>query len=117
MASQLTISIPKLPTKDLEATKQFYNGKLGFAVSESFPDYLILKKDQVEIHFFLHRQLDLTRNIGMAYVRVQKVDEFYNGLKALNLSGLSKLETKPWRQKEFVLTDNQNNQLTFGEKV
>ena len=117
MPAQLTVSIPKLPAKDLEATKKFYVEKLGFSHGESFPDYMILKRDGVEIHFYLHRQLDINRNNAMCYVRVSRIEELHAELKAKNIPLLGKLETKLWRQKEFSVNDNQNNQITFGEKA
>ena len=111
-------SVPKLPANDLEATRLFYEKNLNFKkVPETYPDYLILFRDTIELHFFLHRQLDVTRNFAMCYIRVTGVDELYSGLKTLNPACVGKLETKPWRQKEFSLTDNQNNQITFGETV
>ena len=118
MASHFDTSIPKLPAKDLDATRLFYTERLNFKqVGESYPDYLILYRDKIELHFFLHRQLDLNRNNAMCYIRVTGIEELYKGLKDANFSNLGRLETKPWRQKEFSITDNQNNQITFGEKV
>jgi hypothetical protein len=40
--------------RDKLVTKEFYLSKLGFADIgiQDFPNYLILKKDEVEIHFF-----------------------------------------------------------------
>ena len=117
MASQFNSIIPKLPAKDLEATRLFYTEKLNFKVINTYPDYLLLQRDNMEIHFFLHRQLDINRNDGMCYVRVTNIEELYKGLKDSNFPNLGKLETRPWRQKEFSICDNQNNQITFGEAV
>ena len=117
MSAQFTVSIPKLPAKDLEATKKFYVEKLGFSHGESFPDYLILKRDGAEVHFFQHRQLDINLNNAMCYVRVSRIEELHAELKAKDVLSLTRLETKPWRQKEFSVNDNQNNQITFGEKA
>lgn len=109
--------IPKLPAKDLEATRLFYTEKLNFKVINTYPDYLLIQRDNMEIHFFLHRQLDINRNDGMCYVRVTNIEELHKGLKDSNFPNLGKLETRPWRQKEFSICDNQNNQITFGEAV
>ena len=118
MASQLNTSIPKLPAKDLDATRIFYTEKLGFTkVGESYPDYLILYKDKVELHFFLHRQLDVNLNYSQCYIRVTGIDEIYQAMKAMKLSGLGRLESKPWKQKEFSVKDIQNNLITFGEGI
>lgn len=114
---QINSIIPKLPAKDLEATRLFYTEKLSFKVINTYPDYLLLHRDNVEIHFFLHRQLDVNRNDGMCYIRVTGIQELHKSLHDSNFPNLGKLEARPWRQKEFSICDNQNNQITFGEAM
>lgn len=52
--------IPKLPTRDISTTRKYYIGSLGFSQSGDFDEagYLILEKDDIEIHFFLFKELD-----------------------------------------------------------
>ncbi|MFL9833657.1 VOC family protein [Chryseobacterium terrae] len=48
----MTTIIPKLPMRNKENTKLFY-AKLGFVTSEKdFHGYLMLKRNELEIHFF-----------------------------------------------------------------
>ncbi len=47
----ITKIIPKLPFIDKQITICFY-AKLGFFVLADYENYLILKSDNVEIHFF-----------------------------------------------------------------
>lgn len=119
MAAIFHSVVPKLPAIDLQATKLFYTEKLGFRqVGGDYPDYLMLYRDGMELHFFLDCELDVHRNDGMCYVRVSGIEELYEGLK--NTSGLShlgKLDARPWGQKEFSINDNDHNQLTFGEAL
>lgn len=120
MAHQLQSVIPKLPSKDLNATKSFYEEKLGFRqVGGTYPDYLMLRRDAIELHFFLHSELDVLMNYGMCYIRITNIDELYNELqnKQVNFPGHGFLEEKPWKQKEFSIVDADHNLLTFGEEI
>ncbi|MEY4526098.1 MAG: hypothetical protein RIR57_1469 [Bacteroidota bacterium] len=47
----LTI-IPKLPMRDKAASKQFYIQGLGFSEMGDYGDYLLLKKEAIELHLF-----------------------------------------------------------------
>lgn len=110
---------PKLPSRNLNKSLQFYS-KLGFKqVGGVFPDYLMLRKESVEIHFFLFANLNPLENYGQVYIRVEGIDVFYQEVKASNLKihPNGPLEIKPWGQKEFALLDPDNNLLTFGEAL
>jgi predicted lactoylglutathione lyase len=50
----LTNINPKLPMRDINVTKAFYIDKLGFNLfgTTEYADYLMLEKDQIQIHFF-----------------------------------------------------------------
>lgn len=48
----LTQIIPKLPIRNKAATKDFYLNKLQFKEISDYGDYLLLSKDDLEIHFF-----------------------------------------------------------------
>jgi len=114
MALLLSV-IPKLPTTNLEATKKFYSEKLKFMqAGRTYPEYLMMGRDQIEIHFFLFRELKATENYGMCYIRVPDVSALFEELKH-HFPGLKPPDTKPWGQKEFSLIDPDHNLLTFGE--
>lgn len=111
--------IPKLPATDLAATKSFYE-KLNFRlIGEIYPDYLMMYRDDVEIHFFLFKELNVAENYGMCYLRVTDIETIYAACQkiAQDANCLGELEPRPWKQKEFSITDNNNNQLTFGEAM
>ena len=54
LKAMLTHIHPKLPMRDKTATRDFYVHKLDFEEigSADFDGYLMLKKDNIEIHFF-----------------------------------------------------------------
>lgn len=110
---------PKLPMRDKVVTIDFYVGQLGFMPcgTEDYEGYLMIKKDQIEIHFFEFRELPPEENYGMIYIRTDDIDALYHSFLARNIAihPNGKLETKPWGQREFSILDPDNNLLTFGQ--
>lgn len=117
----LTDINPKLPMRDKNVTRDFYINTLGFKEigSADFEAYLMMIKDQIEIHFFLFKELDPKENYGQVYIRTDNIDKLYQSLlnKKKSIHPNGKLETKPWGQKEFSMLDPDNNLLTFGQSV
>lgn len=117
----LTAINPKLPMRDKDITRTYYTTQLGFIDigSADFEDYLILKKDAVEIHFFKHKNLNVKENYGQVYIRTDDIDELYQSLlnnnTAIHPNG--SLQVKPWGQKEFSVLDPDNNLITFGHEI
>ncbi|MBK0381454.1 VOC family protein [Pedobacter sp. SD-b] len=117
----MMISIcPKLPMRNKAITKYFYV-KLGFRDigSHDFPQYLILQKEQIEIHFFEFKDLDTKENYGQVYIRTTDIDVLYKSFirDDVKIHPNGGLKTQPWGQKEFSLLDPDNNLLTFGQSV
>ncbi len=117
----LTEINPKLPMRDKEITKNFYVNKLGFKYigADNFKDYLMVKKDHIQIHFFLFEALDPKENYGQVYIRTDDIEGLYNSMldtkQGIHPNG--HLQTKPWGQREFSMLDPDNNLLTFGQSV
>lgn len=115
----LTQIHPKLPMRNKKVTRDYYINTLGFIEfgSADFEGYLMLQKDQIQIHFFEFKTLEPKENYGQVYIRTQNIDNFYQTLldnkTRIHPNGL--LELKPWGQKEFSILDPDNNLLTFGE--
>jgi hypothetical protein len=110
---------PKLPMRDKSVTRDFYINKLGFQEfgSEDFKDYLMVQKDQIQIHFFGFKALDPKENYGQVYIRTDAIEQFYQTLldNKVRIHPNGFLELKPWGQMEFSLLDPDNNLLTFGQ--
>lgn len=117
----LTNIIPILPMRSKAATREFYLTQLGFndIGSADFEGYLLVKKDNVEIHFFEFKGLDPKENYGQVYIRTNDIDAVYQSMldnnNSIHPSG--HLQTKPWGQKEFAMLDPDNNLLTFGQSI
>lgn len=117
----LTDIHPKLPMRDKAATKDFYINSLGFQEfgSADFDGYLMLQKDNIQIHFFEFKALDPKENYGQVYIRTNDIDKFYRSLldKGASIHPNGQIAIKPWGQKEFSLLDPDNNLLTFGQSL
>jgi hypothetical protein len=117
----LTEISPKLPMRDKEVTLEFCVNKLGFQVFGS-PDhagYLMVQKDNIQIHFFEFRDLDPRENYGQVYIRTNDINGLYQSFldSGVAIHPNGHLETKPWGQREFSLLDPDNNLLTFGQGI
>ena len=117
----LTDIHPKLPMRNKDITREFYVNKLGFQQvgTADFEGYLMVGKDNIQIHFFEFKELDPKENYGQVYVRVDGIDEFYQSLlvKKTVIHPNGSLAVKSWGQKEFSLLDPDNNLLTFGQSL
>lgn len=115
----LTDINPKLPMRNQIATKEFYINRLGFSEISDYGDYLMVKKDNIEIHFFEFKDLDPKQNAGMVYIRTDDIDSLYREFldKKITIHPNGQLERKPWGQTEFSLLDPDNNLLTFGQNT
>jgi hypothetical protein len=93
----------------------FYESKLGFtAINKG--GYIIMKKDQAEIHFFLCADPYLPEN-SSCYIKVSDIECLYSDLTAVDIVNLKgKLTDKPGGIKEFSIKDNSGNLLRFAEE-
>ncbi len=117
----LTSINPKLPMRNKSVRWDYYIGQLGFkdlGVGD-YDGYLMVGKDNIEIHFFEFKELNPKENYGQVYIRCSNIDQLYQSFldnnATIHPSGYLKI--KPWGQKEFSLLDPDSNLLTFGESV
>lgn len=112
---------PKLPMREKTATRDFYINKLSFQEfgNTDFDDYLMMVKDNIEIHFFKFQLLKPEENYGQVYIRANDIDKLYQSLldKKISIHPNGHLGIRPWGQKEFSLLDPDNNLLTFGQSL
>ncbi|MFH4964078.1 VOC family protein [Gaetbulibacter sp. M235] len=117
----LTQIHPKLPMRNKLITRKFYIDKLGFEAfgNADYDGYLMVQKDNIQIHFFEFKELNPLENYGQVYIRTDAIDEFYKELlrNKTEIHPNGPLENKPWGQKEFSILDPDNNLLTFGQSL
>lgn len=111
---------PKLPMRNRKRTIEYYMN-LGFKKfgEAEYPDYLMLEKDQVQIHFFKFIDLNPKENYGQVYIRTSNIDHLYQFFldRKVNIHPNGNLQIKTWGQREFYLLDPDNNLLTFGQSI
>lgn len=116
----LTHIHPKLPMRDKTVTRDFYM-RLGFenVGQTDYKDYLMLRIDHIELHFFVFKALDPAENYGQVYIRTDDIEEWYQEVRqqGLAIHPNGALQTKTWGQKEFSMLDPDNNLLTFGQAL
>lgn len=116
----LTAVHPKLPMRNKAITHNYYVNQLGFKpYGGNYDGYLMVERDNIQIHFFEFEALNPTENYGQVYIRVTGIEALYNSFieAGVSIHPNGPLHTKPWNQKEFALLDPDNNLLTFGEAV
>ena len=96
----LTAINPKLPMRDKAITRDYYINKLGFQEygQADYEDYLMLQKDQIQIHFFHFKELDPKENYGQVYIRTNDIDNLYRWLvdNKVSIHPNGPLQIKPW---------------------
>ena len=112
-------SIPVLASLDLDQSKRFYTEKLGFA-AERYGDYLIVKRDDMEMHFWLTDDRIHPENTS-CYIRGGQVPALYEeyakagiGTDPVGGERISDFVVRPWNMKEFYVWDCHGNLLKFG---
>lgn len=116
--NMITSVIPKLPFIDKQKTIDFYV-LLGFTLQADYTDYVIMRSDHIELHFFSFPTLQPGKSDFMIYIRITDIETLYAVLqrKEIAIHPNGKLEIKPWNQKEFAVLDPNGTLLTFGQTV
>jgi catechol 2,3-dioxygenase-like lactoylglutathione lyase family enzyme len=115
----ITAIHPKLPMRNQSATRKFYR-QLGFQLfGDDYPDYLMVEKDGLQIHFFKFENLDPKENYGQVYIRTHEIDLLHQSFleNQVEIHPNGHLRNQPWGQREFSVLDPDNNLLTFGQSL
>lgn len=112
-------TIPKIPFIDKQKSIDFYIKGLKFELISDYTDYLIIQKDNQEIHLFEFENLVPSSSDFMIYFRVTEIEKFYQKIQenGILIHPNGKLEAKIWQQKEFSVIDPNGTLLTFGESL
>lgn len=104
-----------------QITQEFYLNQMDFQLfgNADFEGYLMICKDQIQIHFFEFPTLNPLENYGQVYIRVQRIDQYYQRLieQQVAIHPNGQLALKAWGQWEFSVLDPDHNLLTFGEEA
>jgi hypothetical protein len=118
-------SEPILPSHDLGATRTFYEA-LGFRAwfreGGVNPQYEILSRGHLVVHFFLERGLVPAKNDAGCYLRVVDADALHRDCGILNApsAGIPRITAprdEPWGMREFTIVDPSGNLLRVGHDL
>lgn len=112
---------PILPARDMAATESFWQ-RLGFHTVYADAEYLLVKREGAEVHFFLHAALDPFKCDHGAYLRPSDINALDAEWAALGLpaTGIPRLERaadKPWGMRELALLDLNGNLIRAGQEI
>ena len=112
-------AIPQLPTDNLDATSDFYR-RLGFVERGRWPDeYLILERDDLELHFRYAGPVNPLENEASCYVRFETAAEARDLYDQWASLGLKHDDLRPpvetdYGLLEFALIDKHGNLVRIG---
>ena len=112
---------PILPAREVPATEAFWQ-RLGFHTVYVDPDYLLMKREGAEVHFFRYATLDQFKCDHGAYLRPSDINALDAEWAALGLpsTGIPRLERaadKPWGMRELALLDPGGNLIRAGQEL
>ena len=113
---------PVLPVRRMSESLRFYTEKLGFKVgfgdvSEPEPNYIGLRRDDVELHLQFQFEEDFKKGTaGVAFLRIEvdDPDALYEELKRAGVIPVGKVVSDTsWGTREFGFSDPNGNGFTF----
>lgn len=127
-------AIPALPVKNIKKSIDFYRDNLGFSLVHYEEGFTVLECNNVRIHLWeASDESWRTRSnsapvcsgaesfiAGTASCRieVEGVDELYRHIQPLGiLHSNAKLSDQWWGERDFAVTDPDNNLIAFFEKI
>ena len=130
MNAKLKFLSPVLFTKDLAQTILFYETNLGFKAQSSFPNFVSLTKDEVNIMFVLPSQesgelkdpsdkeefFSTPQLTGNIFIFTDQVDQVWNSVKD-KVTIKSPIADSQYLMRDFSILDNNGYELVFGEDI
>ena len=110
-------AVPKLLTRDLARTTDYYSQHLSFEIVNMYGDYVILRRGEVWLHFGL-ADVDPKTNMCSTYVYVRGIDTLYEQCQTEGILRQNAwLADRPYGMRDFSLIDPDGNLLTFGQRL
>lgn len=110
-------AIPILAARDIAETIAFYEA-LGFAVvrlhDQFGPPYLLLRRDDVELHFVHSPETDPQESDAGCYLRLEDAQGVYDEWEPLGLGEVHPPRDTPWGMREFFVVDPSGNLIRIG---
>jgi hypothetical protein len=92
----LKSAVPILASLGEDKTVKFYTEKLSFAFQSSWEGYLILSRDEINLHLWPCKDAAIPKNTG-CYINVSDVDTLYAEFEPLGVVHPNgALQEMPW---------------------
>lgn len=112
-------TIPILASRDIGETVAFYE-RLGFAVVRLYEGfgapYLLLRRDDVELHFVHSPDTDPLESHGGCYLRLEDAQAVYDDWEPLDIPEVHPPRDTPWGMREFFIVDPSGNLIRIGTR-
>jgi hypothetical protein len=106
--------MPVLPSLNILETLSFYRDQLSFGrVVYQADEYLILRRDGMELHFWLTADRSLCEKTSV-YLRGGGIGDLHREFTERGVERLSDMAVRPWNMEEFYVHDPHGNLLRFG---
>ena len=108
-----------LPVKDIERACDFYTKILGFTKvfeNGSPVGFMILKKDQAELHLTLQPN-HKPAPFNVAHMMVDDVDALHGICQQHGLRIIKRIEDKDYGLRAFVFEDPDGNRIDVGQPI
>jgi hypothetical protein len=114
MTPRLVAAIPKLASLNIERSLAFFE-RLGFKRRGTYPDYGMIERDGVQIHFWLCTDARIPKETACR-ITVEGIEDLF---KAFSVEGVihpnGNLALKPWGVWEFSVLDPDGNLVTLQQ--
>jgi len=114
-------AVPNLPSRDFDRTIAFYGG-FEFELAYRDGGWLILRRGELRLEFFLFPELVPEKSSFMCSVRVDDVDDLYRSIRGAGVEEssvgrprLHPVRLQPWGQRAGFLVDPDGTQLHLIE--
>ncbi len=112
---------PILPARNIAVSEAFY-ARLGFFTIYRDNTYLLMERENAEVHFFLHEKHKPEASDHGAYLRPSDIEALSAEFTKLNLprTGIPRFEPaelKPWGMKELAIVDPDGNLIRAGQEI
>lgn len=116
VSPRLTSAIPKLASLDIGRSVTFF-ARLGFQHLAIYDTMAIVRRDDVEIHFWLTDKPSIPHATGCR-VNVDGIDRLYEQYLPLGVVHPNgPLCDQPWGLREFSILDGDGYLLTFASPI
>lgn len=108
---------PLFPSADIPRSLKFYSEQLNFRVALDIPNYGIVTRDEIEIHFWPCEDRNISENTS-AYFRTSDIEALHADLaQTITDARITDVENRDWGMREFYIWDPDGNLLRFGQEI